>query len=111
MQGYTYQPKSVAPAPESVVAPTVSLGEYAEVSKDVPLKMDRVQVKDSAERQTRAFTEAMAFADPTAPCALYTKDLRHGIQFEAFCAPIYPTMGENAMQGEQPRFPLVGLNW
>ena len=115
LQGYNYQSKTDQPNPAPVVAPVVSIGgadsEYADVAKEVPLKMERVQVKDSPDRQFRAVSEAMAFTDPTAPQAFYTKDLRHNLQFEAFCAPIYPTLGESAIHGEQPRFPLIGLNW
>jgi hypothetical protein len=114
MQAFSYQPQSESAAIAPVGTPTVAVtGEYADVAKSVPFTMEKMQVKDreSPDRQFRAVSEAMAFTDPTAPCALYTKEFRHRILFKALCGPIFPTLGENAIHGEQPRFPLVGLDW
>jgi len=121
LQGYSYQSKTDQPDPEPVVAPVVALGgadkqaqptlQSTEVAKEVPFKTDRKQIKDSPDRQFRAVSDAMAFSDPTTPHALYTKDLTHNLQFEAIGGPIPPFQGEDAIHGEQPRFPLIGLNW
>jgi hypothetical protein len=55
--------------------------------------------------------DAMSYPDPTAPHALFTKDLSRRVQFEALCAPIDRTWSETVIGGLQPRFPLVGINF
>jgi hypothetical protein len=108
---FAYQPPVDTSNPAPVIAPTVALGDYAFAANDVPLRMERVQVKDSPDRLYRAFAEALAFPNMSAPCALYTRPLSHHVQLMALCGPIFPTLGESATLGEQPRFPVVGLNW
>ncbi len=113
MKAFVYQPNSSVADPAPVIVPSVAINNNGtgDAAKDVPVTMNSFVVKESPDRQFRAVRDAMAYPDPTAPCALFTKDLSRRVQFEALCAPIDRTWSETVIGGLQPRFPLVGINF
>jgi len=112
MKAFVYQPQSSVADPAPVTPPAVVINNgTADVTKDTPVTMSTIVVKESPDKQFRAVRDAMAYPDPTTPHALFTKELANGAQFEALCAPIDRTWSETVIGGLQPRFPLVGINF
>ena len=119
IKAFAYHPPAPA-AIRALVAPVpvgplkmdgAAVPGVAAAQQNPAVQMDTVQVSNRPDRTARDLGPELGKGPLLAPCALYTRDLDHGLRFDALCAPISPLTGENAGGMLQARFPLVSLAW